>query len=147
MTGDSLHGIWIPPTAAGVDLTICGQEKSVRVGDNEWRIEQAHDLEKNPYTGTITIEPVSSDQPQIVNIIWKLHDGEYVSFGVKGEDWMVSTFNFEPEKPNAIAAYERIRDGWKGVLVWNGDRELSRETLIGPAMEEASGRLSQRGAA
>lgn len=147
ITGDSMHGIWIPPTASGIDLTICGQEKSVRVGDNEWRIEQAHDLEKNPYTGTITIDPISSDQPRVVSILWKLHDGEYLSFGLRGDDWMVSTFNFEPETAHAIAAYEQIRDGWKGVLVWKGDRELSRETLMGPATEDASGRLSQRGAA
>jgi hypothetical protein len=144
---DSMHGIWIPPTAGGLDMSICGQEKSVRVGLNEWRIEQADDLEKNPYTGTITIRPISGDQPQIVEILWKLHDGEYRSFGLRGDDWMVSTFNFEPEKPHAIAAYERIQDGWKGVLVWNDDREVSRETLTSDAMEKASGRLTQRGAA
>src|SRR5438045_6926890 len=44
ITGDSMHGIWIPPTAAGVDLTICGHEWSVRVGDNGWRIAQAQGL-------------------------------------------------------------------------------------------------------
>jgi len=130
ITGDSMHGVWIPPAATGDDLSACGSEKSVRVSENEWRIEQAHDLEKKPYTGTITIEPVSGDQPRIVKILWTLHDGEYRSFGLRGEDWMVSTFNFEPGTPHAIAAYETTADGWKGVQIWKDQTEGIQETLI-----------------
>jgi hypothetical protein len=145
--GDSMQGIWIPPTARGDDLSICGQEKSVRVAENEWRIEQAYDLEHKPYSGTISIQPVSDSRPRIVEIVWRLNDGEYRSFGLLGDDWMVSTFNFEPDSPNAIAAYERIPDGFKGLIVWKGNREAGPETLMGPATDTASGRLGQRGAA
>ena len=145
--GDSMHGIWIPPAANGADLSACGQEKSVRVAENEWRIEQAHDLEHKPYTGTISIQPVSDGRPRIVEIVWRLHDGEYRSFGLMGDGWMVSTFNFEPELQNAIAAYDRIPDGFKGVQIWKGDRALGQETLLGPAAEAASGGLRKRGAA
>jgi hypothetical protein len=145
--GDSMQGIWIPPAASGNDLSACGQEKSVRVAENEWRIEQAFDLEHKPYTGTISVQVVSDGTPRIVEILWRLHDGEYRSFGLLGEGWMASTFNFEPGSPNAIAAYERIPDGFKGVQLWKDQRTLGHETLIAPAKEAASGSLGKRGAA
>ena len=144
---DSMQGLWIPPAATGIDTIACGEEHSKRVDDNTWEIERAYDLEKNAYTGTITIEPVSSDQPQVVTILWNLHDGEYRSFGLRGDGWMVSTFNFAPEFPHAIAAYEPIRDGWKGELIWNDAQQVCREMLTLAAPESASGRLSKRGAA
>jgi hypothetical protein len=145
--GDSMHGIWIPPAAKGDDLGVCGDEKSIRIAENEWRIEQAHDLEKNPYTGTISIQPISEGKVRIVEILWRLHDGEYRSFGLEGDGWMVSTFNFAPEFPHAIAAYKRIPGGFKGVQIWKDDRAVSHEVLMCPTTDAASGSLGERGAA
>jgi hypothetical protein len=142
--GDLMQGLWIPPAATGIDTSACGEERSKRVNENVWEIEQAYDLEKNPYTGTITIEAASSGSPEVVKILWKLHDGEYRSFGLRGEGWMVSTFNFAPEFPHAVAAYETIRDGWKGEVIWKDAQAICRETLTRAAPEAASGRLSKR---
>jgi hypothetical protein len=119
LEGDRLRGIWIPPAAAGENLDACGNEQSVRTSGNNWQVEKAHDLEKNPYTGTIAIDPIG-DGP-VVKILWKLHDGEYNSFGLMGNDWMVSTFNFEKGTAHAIAAYERADGGWSGTQVWDGE--------------------------
>jgi hypothetical protein len=133
ITGDRMHGIWIPPDAAGDDLSACGQEQSVRVDSQTWKIQQAHDLEKKSYTGSITVRPIgtsSPDEPQMVRILWKLHDGDYNSFGLLGDDWMVSTFNFAAGTDHAIAAYEKSSDGWSGVQLWNDYEALRRERLI-----------------
>src|SRR5262245_42150273 len=54
---DRMQGLWIPPAATGNDTSACGNEKSIRVDERTWKIEQAHDLEKNPYTGTIHLDP------------------------------------------------------------------------------------------
>lgn len=128
--GQKMHGIWVPPGAKGDDLSACGQEFSNKKDAKSWEIEKAYAIDQQPYTGHLVIEassPATPDQYQPVQIAWKLHDGDYAAFGLRLEDFMVTTFSFEPEKPYGISAYTVTPEGFEGVQFWKDATTLARE--------------------
>lgn len=132
ISGEKMTGIWVPPGAKGEDLSACGSEVSQRTSPGEWKIEKAHAIDQQPYTGTVMIaEPPPSFPPQYqpVQVTWKLHDGDYHAFGLKFEDFMVTTFSFAPEERHGISAYSATPSGWEGVQLWKDEAGLAREQL------------------
>jgi hypothetical protein len=132
--GDRLDGLWVPPGASSDDCAGCGSESSISEGDGVWRIDRAVAIDGSAYHGTLTIAPMqppNAEGPRAVRMQWKLHDGDYSSFGIAFADAIYTTFSFEPEKPYAVAVYEpdsscAVLDG-----VWLGSDEesLRRERL------------------
>lgn len=132
ISGEKMTGIWVPPGAKGDDLSACGQEVSRRTDTGEWEIEKAYAIDQQPYTGRVIVTesgPSTSQQYQIVQVGWNLHDGIYHSFGLKLGDFMVTTFSFEPEQPYGISAYSVTPAGWEGAQVWKDSIVLAREQL------------------
>jgi hypothetical protein len=117
-----LRGLWVPPAAASDDLSGCGKEHSQSTGTGVWLISEAVAIDGNAYHGTVTItqRPDDDEDPCPVQIDWKLHDGEYHSFGLQYPDALYTTFSFEPEKPYGIAVYEITADTLDGEWLSSG---------------------------
>ena len=60
---------------------------------------------------------------------WKLHDGDYHSFGLAFEDAVYSTFNLAKGQPHGLAVYERHENEWRGRWIVDPDRPLGIGTL------------------
>lgn len=128
--GDRLSGIWVPPGAKGCDLAMCGREESIRGDNDSFHIQKAHAVDQMPYTGSLTLTYL--DPPEVatrrVKFNWRLHDGDYASFGLAADDVLVSTFNFEPDTPFAIGLYEPSHGEWRGTIA-HSDGTTSTEIL------------------
>jgi hypothetical protein len=122
---NQLRGLWVPPGAATDDLNGCGREHSISTGTGIWMIDDAVAIDGNAYAGTLAIaqKPDDDEDPCPVTMDWKLHDGEYHSFGLQYPDAIYTTFSFEPEKPYGILVYEGKP---ASLLGWN----LSSATMI-----------------
>jgi hypothetical protein len=136
--GPRLHGLWVPPGAAGDDCAGCGiEENSSHVGgtDGVLMIERAVAIDGSSYEGTLAVTPMAgpsrdAPHPRPVTLEWKLNDGEYTSFGIAFPDAIYTTFSFEPERPYAVAVYQPVADGaLRGVILYKGATSFAPETL------------------
>jgi hypothetical protein len=122
VSGNSMEGVWVPPAAD--DLTKCGREKSAGGKDGVWTITEAIAIDNTAYTGTVHVKPIqgvdATKRPTPVEIEWRLHDGNYRSFGFACDDAMYTTFSFEPEKPYCLAVFDpRADGGFEGMWMTN----------------------------
>jgi hypothetical protein len=60
---------------------------------------------------------------------WKLHDGEYHSFGLAFADAVYSTFNLAKDQPGGLAVYETHGNEWRGRWMVDADTPLGIEVL------------------
>jgi hypothetical protein len=128
---NQLRGLWIPPGAASEDLTGCGHENSVSTGTGIWLISDAVAIDGNAYSGTLSItqKPDDDEDPNPVTMDWKLHDGEYHSFGLQYPDAIYTTFSFEPDQPHGIVVYEGKAASLIGWRLSNTSMIAHRESL------------------
>ena len=134
LDGQNVHGMWVPPGAADENFEKCGREESVVEAEHVWRIHKAHAVDQSAYTGTVHLTPAASanplQRPTPVKMTWKLHDGEYHSFGLAYEDAVYSTFNLAKDQPGGLAVYEMHENEWRGRwLVGDADSPMGIEVL------------------
>jgi hypothetical protein len=131
--GTQLRGVWIPPGAATDDLTGCGRENSVSTGTGIWLINDAVAIDGNAYSGSLAItqKPDDDEDPCPVTLDWKLHDGEYHSFGLQFRHTIYTTFSFEPDKPHGIIVYDvsESTSSLVGSVLSNESMIAGRETM------------------
>lgn len=129
---NQLRGLWVPPGAASDDTTGCGHEHSTSTGTGIWLIDHAIAIDGQPYSGSVTIAPAcdrGDAEPCPVRIDWKLHDGEYHSFGLRYDDALYTTFSFEPEQPYGIIVYDLNSHSLIGTSLMSGDLNSGTETI------------------
>jgi hypothetical protein len=133
LDGKTVHGMWVPPGAADEDFSKCGREESVVESPGVWRIHKAHAVDQSAYTGAVHLEPIASanplQRPTPVRMTWKLHDGEYHSFGLAYEDAVYSMFNLADGKPGGVAVYELHENQWRGRWMTDPGSPLGIEVL------------------
>jgi hypothetical protein len=133
LDGMNVHGMWVPPGAADEDFARCGREESAVESEHVWRIHKAHAVDQSAYTGSVHATPVTGaspvQRPTPVRMSWKLHDGEYNSFGLAYEDAVYSTFNLAKDQPGGVAVYEMHDSEWRGRWMVDADTPLGVEVL------------------
>lgn len=127
---NQMEGLWVPPAAD--DLIKCGREQSGGGKDGVWTITKAIAIDNTEYTGSVIVKPVqgadAAHRPTPVELEWRLHDGNYRSFGLVYDDAMYTTFSFEPDKPHGIILFEARGDRFEGTLMRN-DLSRGSETM------------------
>jgi len=133
LDGKDVHGLWVPPGAADDDFSKCGREESTAESERVWRIRKAHAVDQSAYTGSVHVEPVLGSNalapPTPVRMTWKLHDGEYQSFGLAFEDAVYSTFNLAKDSAGGVAVYESHGNQWRGRWMRGVDSPMGIEVL------------------
>lgn len=110
--GASVTGLWVPPGADQADYSACGLELSdVDAKDPSiWRISRAYAIDKSAYAGKIErsamLGTAANASPKPVQMLWRLEDGEFRSFGLDFGAAVYATFCLEPESPFGLGVYD-----------------------------------------
>lgn len=134
LEGKSITGLWVPPGADQGDFSACGVELSeVDATDASiWRITRAKAIDGSEYAGKVEREPIhgtaATGWPRAVQMLWRLKDGEFRSFGLEYEKAVYSTFCLEPESEFGLGVYDLKT--LEGTVLTSTSRGPASERLV-----------------